>query len=299
MLSLVRCPRDGEELTLESGEGSRISEGVLRCLSCSEIYEIKTGILRLVPGQRPVDAIVQNEQRARDNSAESYEKHFSPWENEEEFGAVAKNLADLRDRKILDLACGTGRITRCLIPNANVTIATDLSEQSLSLLATRIPADAKVGLIWADAIQLRFAPDAFDVVISTQLLEHIHESRNRIKLFQEISSWLSPAGSLLITVYYYNLLRRLLFRKQEGFHRNNIFYHRFKSREIRQELGQRFAVEQLRSLVPDRRFLASLGRFSPWARSGIPGSVLSAMIGELLFVHARKLERAETSAVLQ
>jgi SAM-dependent methyltransferase len=258
------------------------------CVACGFFYEIRNGILRLLPGQQPLDSVVRDEQEARDERARGYEAHFSKWENDAELGAILSDPTLMREKRVLDLACGTGRFTRPLAALASVTLAADFSEASLRVLASKISQEVKIGLIWGDAVQLRFAPRSFDVILSTQLLEHIPLREKRISLLRSSYSYLKPSGALLLTVYYYSLLREVLRRKQEGFHAGGIFYHRFTATEIRKELGAGFRVILTRPLLPDRRVLARLPASGAWAKREIPASILARLVGQLLFVRAQR-----------
>jgi SAM-dependent methyltransferase len=289
LIAMVCCPRDGRPLhaSLESSV-DKLFNGEVMCAGCKISYQIREGILRLLPGQRPLDTSVRDEQQARDEKATRYEAHFDEWENAEELSLLLADPEQFRSRTILDLACGTGRLTRPLAALAAVTVAADMSEESLRVLASQIPPGIKIGLIWGDAVQLRFAPESFDAVLSTQLLEHIPGREKRGQLLRAAHSSLKPSGTFLLTVYYYSLLRRILGRKQEGFHRGGIFYHRFTVSEIRAELGNGFQILHSYPLQPDRRVLAKLPGAGAWARKGIQKRVLARLVGQLLFVRARK-----------
>lgn len=289
LIAIVYCPRDGKPLhaSLESSV-DQLFHGEVRCAGCGISYQIREGILRLLPGQRPLDTLVRDEQQARDERATRYEAHFDEWENAEELSALLADPEQFRSKTILDLACGTGRLTRTLAALAAVTLAADMSEESLRVLASQIPSGIKIGLIWGDAVQLRFAPESFDAILSTQLLEHIPGREKRVQFLRAAHSSLKTSGTFFLTAYYYSLLRRILKRKQEGFHAGGIFYHRFTVSEIRAELGGGFEILIARPLQPDRRVLSKLPWPNSWMRTGVRHRVLARVVGQLLFVRARK-----------
>jgi SAM-dependent methyltransferase len=289
LIAIVCCPQDGKPLhaSLESSV-DRVFNGEAKCTGCGISYQIREGILRLLPGQRPLDTLVRDEQQARDDRATRYEAHFDEWENAEELSALLADPEQFRSKTILDLACGTGRLTRPVAALAAATVAADMSEVSLRVLASQVPNGIKIGLIWGDAVQLRFAPESFDAVLSTQLMQSIPGRENRVQLLRAAHSSLKPSGTLLLTLYYYSLLRRILKRKQEGFHAGGIFYHRFTIAEILAELSHGFQIVQTRCLQPDRRVLARLGSTGAWARKGIQNRVLARLVGQLLFIRAQK-----------
>lgn len=291
LIGIVRCPRDGGALNLvpQSLEDT-VFNAEVTCAECDFSYEIRDGILRLLPGQQPLDAGVLDEQEARDERADHYEKHFSNWENDTELGVILSDPTLIREKRVLDLACGTGRFTRSLAVLASATIAADLSEKSLRIFASKISQKVKLGLIWGDAVQLRFVPSSFDLILSTQLLEHIPVRNNRISLLRSAFSHLKPSGAFLLTVYYYSPLRGILGRKQEGFHAGGIFYHRFTDSEIRNELGAGFRVIETRPLLPDQRVLAWLSLLGAWAKGAVQSSILAHLVGQLLFIRAQRAD---------
>jgi SAM-dependent methyltransferase len=289
LIAIVCCPQDGKPLhaSLESSVDQLFNDEVM-CAGCGISYQIREGILRLLPRQRPLDSLVRDEQKARDEGATRYEAHFNEWESAEELSALLADPEQFRSKTILDLACGTGRLTRPLAALAVATVAADMSEESLRVLASQIRPGIKIGLIWGDVVQLRFAPESFDAVLSAQLLEHIPDRGKRVQLLRAAHSSLKPSGNVFLTAYYYSLLRRILGRKQEGFHAGGIFYHRFTVSEIRAELSDGFQIVQSRPLQPDRRVLARLPNAGTWARKGIQKRVLARLVGQLLFIRAQK-----------
>jgi ubiquinone/menaquinone biosynthesis C-methylase UbiE len=81
----------------------------------------------------------------------------------EELAARAKQW---QPRRILETACGTGVVTDLLartFPDADI-VATDLNQAMLDIAATRV-ASSNVAFQEADALELPFADDSFDLVI--------------------------------------------------------------------------------------------------------------------------------------
>ena len=252
LIRLVLCPKDSGTLAVaEATQLKYIDTGVARCVRCGASYQIRHGILRILPGQEPLDPISINEQGERDLRADGYDAHFSESANSVELAAVLKERSSFLDKTVLDVASGTGRVTTRLLPHARAVLASDMSEASLQVFAQKVRAESNLGLVWADATQLRVAPGTVDLAVSTQLLEHIPTTAKRIKFLQGVHSALTRAGVLLLTVYYYSTLRRLLRRHQEGHHSNGIFYRRFTP-EGNQEGALRLVSNQCRAAHTDR-----------------------------------------------
>jgi SAM-dependent methyltransferase len=289
LLELVLCPRDSGRLKLSAiGPTAFVRQGWAHCDRCKAHYEIRAGILRLLPGQEDIEVLVKTEQGARDASAEQYDARFRPWENAIEMSAIQAAESFTRCTTMVDLACGTGRLTIQLAALAGATLAVDFSEKSLQILATKLEPGANVGLVWSDAIQLRLAPDSVDVAIATQLLEHIPDKAQRLRLFSNVHGALRDGSEFVLTAYYYSALRALLRRKKEGLHSNGIFYHRFTSSEIRNELGDLFDVLCTRPVQIDPRLLPHSNRATTYFARGLEKMRMPFWIGQLLLVKARK-----------
>jgi len=289
LIELVLCPKDLGKLTATQSVSARyISDGVVRCETCSSAYEIREGILKLLPEQASLPVVVQHEQQERDAGAGKYDEHFSEWANLVELSAVLAEVMSGPRKTILDLACGTGRITTELLSHSDAVLASDVSEESLRVLARKLDGGENIGLIWSDATQLRITPGSVNMVISTQLLEHIPSVEQRAKFLEGVHTALSKDGVFVLTVYYYSTLRRLLGRRQEGRHANGIFYRRFTRTEVKRELGGLFKIGALRPIQVDPRLLHTSLPISDHIIHGLEKTFMRDLIGQLLFVKASK-----------
>ena len=78
----------------------------------------------------------------------------------------------LAGKELLEVGCGTGRITRDLARHALRVVAVDPDETALTKARTSVPADNVTFLPMPDGI-LDFPPASFDVVIYTLSLHHV------------------------------------------------------------------------------------------------------------------------------
>lgn len=289
LIELILCPKDlGNLVVCEPARADRVATGTVQCRKCNARYNIVNGILRLLPGQRPLDAVAKDEQLARDLKAEHYDAHFSEVANRVEISTILQESIPLAGVTVLDLACGTGRVTVRLLRDARTVIAADLSEESLRVLAQKIGTTEKLGLVWADTIQMRTAPQTIDLAVSTQLLEHIPTVQQRAEFLEGVGAALKPGGIFLLTVYYYSFLRRFLGKRQEGFHAGGIFYRRFTRAEIENEMSNFFVIAKLRPIQIDPRLLSSMLTETSWLAAGLEKTFLRELVGHLLFVKAIK-----------
>lgn len=124
----------------------------------------------------------------------------------------------------LDLGCGAGRHLHAMFYHAYVTaIGVDLAFDDV--MQTRKGFEAcpdmepgstrRFGLSVADALRLPFKDNSFDVIICSEVLEHIPDFRGALA---EITRVLKPGGRLGVSVPRY-WPERLNWRFEERYHR--------------------------------------------------------------------------------
>ncbi|MFI8965481.1 class I SAM-dependent methyltransferase [Streptomyces sp. NPDC053493] len=128
---------------------------------------------------------------------EAYERCLVPVVFEPFAKDLAARAAALRPGRVLELAAGTGVLTRALLaaaPAAEVT-ATDLNEAMVAFGAARAP-DA----VWrrADAQRLPFPDGDFDLVVCQFGVMFFP---GRVEAFTEVRRVLAPGGRFLFTTW--------------------------------------------------------------------------------------------------
>lgn len=76
-------------------------------------------------------------------------------------------FVDLKDKRVLEVGCGEGRLTWQYVNETRLTVAVDLDRDSLRVARVDRPADLenKVYLACADSVYLPFANEKFDIAI--------------------------------------------------------------------------------------------------------------------------------------
>lgn len=284
LLGSVVCQNDQAPLA-SSDDSPLIIDGAAECPACRARYKITAGILDLLSVQQPIDEVSAQEVVARDADAPAYDARFSSVRNKTELPSTLAGL-DLSQKAVLELGCGTGRVTTLLQKDASSVIAADFSRESLRILSRKLQGVTNVALLLADAAQLRLPAERFDLVISTQLLEHVSFA-DRQKIFAQVERSLKPGGAFVFTVYHHSLLRRLKRAPRDGFHASQIRFHYFTASELRHEVSQHFSVRDLHPIqipAPLRRVGVPAG----WLSRKLERVPLLSSLGSLLKVDARK-----------
>jgi ubiquinone/menaquinone biosynthesis C-methylase UbiE len=98
---------------------------------------------------------------------ENYDRHMVPLIFEPYAADIAQRVAALSPGAVLEIAAGSGVVTRALAPKLRgdaTYVVSDLNQPMLDYAASRQPADGRITWRQADALALPFGDGAFDVV---------------------------------------------------------------------------------------------------------------------------------------
>ena len=132
---------------------------------------------------------------------ELYEKHlvppiFVPYAED-----LVERIGPREHGEILEIACGTGAVTRKLVPclsgSAHLT-ATDLNDAMLKVAQAKAPESPRVTWQIADGMALPFDDDTFDLAISEFGVMYFPD---RVQGFREARRVLRPGGEFLFNVW--------------------------------------------------------------------------------------------------
>jgi len=129
---------------------------------------------------------------------ENYDKYLGPLFFEPYAIEVGTRIAALRPLAVLELACGTGRVTKHLLaacaPGGKV-IATDINPAMLSEARRNVPSST---IEWntVDAVALPYADASFDAIVCQFGVMFLS---NRVKAYSEAHRVLKPGGTLLVS----------------------------------------------------------------------------------------------------
>lgn len=152
--------------------------------------------------------------------------------HESRFNSIKKFLGDTSNKKILDAGAGEGYFLSSI--KAKQKIGIELSEKRIQKAKKRYPdLDIKVG----DVKNLPFEDNSFDVIVCSEVLEHVSEYE---KAIMEFKRCINPEGFLVLSFpnEFTVSLGRLLILKfpiREIDHINSI-----KPRDIEKFLGKKY-----------------------------------------------------------
>lgn len=297
---LLRCPVDRAPLRLahtpvEQAPPEQPDGGVVRCTDCGREYPAQRGVLRLLPDARLTDVAAAHEQELWDRGAAAYDElvtHGRATLNAVEIPTTLRALGSIHDALILELGCGTGRISTLLSPRCRELVAVDFSFQELSILARKLSPNAPVTLVQADVTQPFAAPRSFDVIISSQVVQALPTRHHRMDMFRWAADALTDSGRFVFTTYHHGLRNRLFGIAQSARYTEGGIYRYYSTiSEIKREIAPYFdqvRVRPIQVVVPGA------------ARLGLPASTISRIaehvpglkqFGILLLVEARQPAR--------
>jgi SAM-dependent methyltransferase len=129
-----------------------------------------------------------------------YERYMVPMLFEPYASDLAARLAPRAPRRVLELACGTGAVTRVIaaeLPEATAIVATDLNPGMLEQ-AKKLGASRQVEWQVANAMALPFADASFDAVVCQFGCMFFPD---KPKAFAEVRRVLAPGGFFLFNVW--------------------------------------------------------------------------------------------------
>jgi ubiquinone/menaquinone biosynthesis C-methylase UbiE len=128
-----------------------------------------------------------------------YEKYLGPFLFEPYAGDMVSRLQDKKYPDLLELACGTGRVTAHLarsVKHDSLT-ATDLNNDMIEV-AKKIVTDKNIEWMVADATELPFKANSFDAVVCQFGIMFFPD---KLKGLQEAYRVLRPGGKLIFNTW--------------------------------------------------------------------------------------------------
>ena len=139
-------------------------------------------------------------QRVFDSAPEQADEE-SPW-----YRLVLEYLIPLTGKRVLEVACGRGGFASRMASMGAVTFGADFSAVALQIARRKLlqNTSARVELVQADAQQLPYADESFDIVVSCETIEHLSHPGSALK---EMARICRTGGLLYLTTpNYFNAM---------------------------------------------------------------------------------------------
>ena len=165
-----------------------------------------------------------------------------------------------KNKKVLDMGCRDGILTRHFIDQNEVT-GLDIDKQALEACREKLNIETK----WADfSLQIPIPTSSFDVVVAGEVIEHLPYPEITIA---EISRILKPEGLFIGSVpNSYHIKNRLRVLKGRLIDYDQTHLRAYNVMLLRQYLEKEFVIEELTSCRGKSAFLsvAWFGRDLVW-----------------------------------
>ena len=133
---------------------------------------------------------------------ENYDRYMGPMLFEPYAEDLVERLKIRDGMRVLEVACGTGIVTRRLreaLPPSAKLIATDLSEPMLVFARGKLGDGGSIEWQQADAMALPFADESFDAVVCQFGLMFVPD---KLAALREMRRVLKPDGQLLLNTWH-------------------------------------------------------------------------------------------------
>ncbi|MEE9170040.1 MAG: class I SAM-dependent methyltransferase [bacterium] len=108
-------------------------------------------------------------------------------------------IPDVKDRRVLDLGCGTGRVSELAMAHgAKITVGVDLSREMLQR-AVGSTKSTKSFWLAGDGLHLPFVSESFDVIICALTMGHLRDIEGGLAQIHRV---LRLGGTLLLSDFH-------------------------------------------------------------------------------------------------
>ena len=138
--------------------------------------------------------------------AEDYDRTVDVSEEAEEYpfarykavlGGIYSTVRQSEGKRVLDIGCGTGVLTKRLYDDGYEIFGVDFSEKMIQTARAKMPTARLIKHDFGLGLPKELDGESFDCVICTYALHHLAE-REKIGFINELLRRLTPRGKLLI-----------------------------------------------------------------------------------------------------
>jgi SAM-dependent methyltransferase len=198
LIQRLVCMECGSALQLESPDFAQnngsITEGHLRCTSCTRVYPIVRSLPRFVPSEEYAHTFGYQWNYFDKMQLDS---HMGNGLSRERFFATTQWPAKMEGQLILEAGCGMGRFTEIALKTGAELFSFDLSNAVEASFRNNGDSD-HVNIFQASIYEIPLRKESFDKVFCMGVLQHCPDVR---KAFMSLVPFLRPGGQIVIDVY--------------------------------------------------------------------------------------------------
>lgn len=256
LLALIACPCGGDL----RAEG----QDAFVCERCGRRIHHQDGVLLNDTQEHSAEEQLKRAEEAiRDKQAPLYDLVFgTSMPGAIETRWAHKRIATYSRGVALDVGCGTGRMTLALARANKRVVAVDRSLVSLLRCRDKLQRENladRVLLVKSDINAMPLKGSAFDLAVSTQVIQHLPSSELREQCVACVGRAVKPGGAFLVSVYLWNESQNFQ-RSKVGAHKGGISYFRFTVPELNTLLAPHFDVNQQQSCLGKLLFTVGVRR---------------------------------------
>lgn len=208
LLELLRCPKTGQRLTLETdfNTSQEIKAGWLVSEDGLSRYPVHNGIPRFVPESNYADNFGMQWNHFRQTQLDSHSG--VPISSDRFWLATNWSPDDLKDQWVLDVGCGAGRFAEVALLAGAKLVALDYSS-AVDACYANLKHHPNLHVVQGDIYALPFVQGAFPFVYSLGVLQHTPDVA---KAFAALPPMVRAGGQLCVD-YYWKRFRTMLHTK--------------------------------------------------------------------------------------
>ncbi len=149
-----------------------------------------------------------------------------------------------KTKNVLDFGCGSGVLSYLLAKNKYNVTSCDIEFSPLNLVKTKLNFPENITFIEGDIINHKIPENSFDIIFALDVLEHIDNLTDYIKLFKKL---LTPDGIIIISGptenIFYKIGRKLAGKRFTG------DYHVTNISKIKQDFSPYLKVKTIKKLL--------------------------------------------------
>ena len=112
---------------------------------------------------------------------------------------ILEYLSVVRQKKVLDIGCGEGYLSRMLASEGASVVAVDYSRKMIEIAQERTPPDTQIEYLLGDCQDMGFFGESFDIVVANMVMQDLPEYE---AVLREVFRVLVPGGKFVFSILH-------------------------------------------------------------------------------------------------